>query len=590
MPAKRHHLPLWETVAALVAAAAAIALNVAASVALFAPATTFGYRLTYTEGYRVVRVYPASPASRAGIEPGDLLDFTHSTLHDRIVALEYQHAQPGERVQFAVVRDGASRMVALNAAPLPAAESGTALFSPLASFLRLAGFIYIGVALIVLARRPGRMTWGLFLYLVSQTNVELYRVPDSLFLAAQFGSDVLSVVGLVGLVIFAAGFPSGAPSGWRATLDRFALPIGALFAIPNLAWDASALLFGGSPAPWMSLGSTLGALALILVAGVALAATYAAAVPWERRRLQWAIAGVLMTFGSNASGWARYWSVTYHLATSNIFVWTATILYALAPFAIAYAVVRQRVFGASFVVSRTVIYTLLTGSTFALFALIEWFAGSVLERSGVAIFLVALVAIVVAFSLEAIHGAIERFVDGAIFRRRHLAERHLAQVAAGLPHASNTAAVTDALLHQPVLALGLASAEGYERDADGEYASGGKSIEPSIPLRLEAKRRPVRLHSFDGDQTENDAGVPVLAVPVFCRHGLETIVLYGPHVSGEDIDPDEVASLARIGAAAGSAYDNLDAARAARDIDRWRRIAQRQARELAALREPRLKG
>jgi len=582
---KRRQLSVWERTAALAAAAVAIALNVAASMQLFAPATTLGYRLTYTDGYRVAAVLPETAAARAGIEPGDHLDLTKSSLHDRIVALEYQPPLPGERITFSVVRDGRTRTVTLSATPLPAAESGKALFSPLASFLRLAGFIYIGVALIVLLRRPSRMTWGLFLYFVSVTDVTLYRLPDGLFLAAQFASDVLGVAGLVGLVIFAAGFPSGMPTGRRAILDRLAIPAGAIFAIPNLAWDGTALFLGWSPPAWMSLGSTLGAFALILIAGTTLGATYLAAAPWERRRLQWAIAGVLMTFGSNASAWARYLSVTYALTTSNVFVWATTLLYALAPFAIAYAVVRQRVFGASFVVSRTVIYTILTASTFALFALIEWIAGSVLEHSGVAFALVAVAAIAVAFSLDAIYSSVEHFVDGILFRRRHLAEHHLASVAAGLPNASNEAVVEDALLREPVLALTLTSAKLYARDDDGEYVRGDDTLERCISLRLQAKRHPVRLHALDTDDTAaSDTLGPVLAVPVFGRRGLVAVVLYGAHANGEDVDPDEVSSLARIGSAAGIAYDNLDAMRAGRQIARWRRIAERQARELAALR------
>jgi hypothetical protein len=37
-------------------------------------------------------------------------------------------------------------------------------------------------------------------------------------------------------------------------------------------------------------------------------------------------------------------------------------------------------------------------------------------------------------------------------------------------------------------------------------------------------------------------------------------------------------------AAAGIAYDHLDAVRLSREITRWHRVAERQARELAALR------
>ena len=76
-----------------------------------------------------------------------------------------------------------------------------------------------------------------------------------------------------------------------------------------------------------------------------------------------------------------------------------------------------------------------------------------------------------------------------------------------------------------------------------------------------------------------------LAVPIFVRSRLEAVVLYGAHANGEEIDPDEKSSLEAIGVAAGIAYDHLETARVERDVSRWRKVAERQARELAALRE-----
>jgi hypothetical protein len=575
-----------ERVAVLIAAAIAVLLNVAASVQLFTPPSTFGYHLIYTNGNEVTAVDPQTAAARAGIRAGDRLDFSHSSLHDRIIGLEYQPALLGERISFTVFAGSEARPVTIAAGPLTAEESRLALFSPLTSFLRLTGFAYIAVALFILLRRPGRMTWGLFLYLVSATNVTLYRLPDWLFPIAQFASDLLSVAGPIGLVIFAARFPADRTDGWRAWVDRLAIPVGAVFTTPNVAWDATSLFSGWSPAAWMSLGSILGAFLLLLVAGVTLVATYVAAPRIQRQRFQWVIAGILLTFISYASEYARYWSTTYPLATSNAFVWIATLLYACAPFAIAYAVVRQRVFDISFVISRTLVYTVLTGTLFALFALIEWLAGRVIEQSGVAIALVAATAVVVAFSLEAAHSKIEGAVERVLFRRRHLAERHLAGVAAGLPYAQNTCSVERALVREPLEAYALTCAVLYTRDESGEFVNDGERIDPTVPLRLQGARRSVRLNELDGTKPpqaiqEN----PVLAVPVFMRARLEAVACYGAHANGEDIDPDEAASLEAICTAAGLAYDQLDAARIYREIARWRRLAERQSRELAALRE-----
>jgi len=566
-----------ERFAALLAAAVAIALNVAATVQLFTPPSTFGYRIVYTDGNRVVGVDRGTSADRAGIRAGDRLDFSRSSLHDRIVGLEYQPPVAGERTTFDVSKRPSIglRMTTLVAAPLTAEEAQHATFSPLASFLRLTGFAYIVIALLILLRRPNRMTWGLFLYLVSATNVTLFRFPVWFVPIAQLASDLLTVAGPIGLAIFAARFPDDNPTGWRVWIDRLAIPVGALFVIPNLAWDATALFFGGSPEPWMSLGSVAGALALIAIAGVTLVVAYFAEPRVQRQRFVWVMAGVLFTLLSYASDWARYWATTYPLATSDALVWLAVALYAIAPFAIAYAVVRQRVFDISFVISRTLIYTILTGCIFAVFAFVEWLAARVIEQSGVTVVLVALTAIGIAFSLEAAHARIEAFVEGLLFRRRHLAERHIASVAAGLPFAENGGIVDEALVREPVEAYALTTSALFKRDTAGDYLRNDEPLDAAISLRLLGTRRSIRLNNGDA----------VLAVPVFARSHLEAVALYGPHANGEDIDPDEVASIEAMCAAAGTAYDHLDALRVEREIARWRRLAERQARELAKLRE-----
>ena len=582
---RRRHLHPGERFAALLAVVVALVLNIAASVQLFAPQSAFGYHLVYTSGFEVATVDPESPAAKAGIAAGDHLDFTASALRDRLIGLEYMPVLPGERVSFDLVHQGASRPVTLQAAFLSPSQTREAIFSPLTSFLRLAGFVYIAVALIILLRRPNRMTWGLFLYLVSATDAEFYRFPVWLFPVVEFASVVLSVAGTIGLVIFAVRFPDDRPIGWRAWIDRVAIPIGALFAIPNLAWDVTSLLFGQSPKPWMTYGATFGALGLILVAGVALVATDLTAKPWERQRLRWVIAGIFFTLLSSATSWARYWSAAYAFATADALVWLAAVLYALAPFAIFYAVARQRVFEISFVVSRTLVFTIVTATVFAIFALIEWLAGRLIEGTGITLVLVAAAAIGVAFYLSTIESKVEQLIERTLFRRRHEAERHLAHVAAGLPDAQNMETVKEALMREPVRAYSLSSSALYMQDDSGDYYSDGALLDRSVALKLQGTHKPVRLLELDDDATALEHGDPVLAVPVFVRSRLAAVAVYGAHTNGEDIDPDEVASLAATGAAAGIALDHLEASRVLREAARWRRLAERQAHELAAQRE-----
>ena len=582
----------WERFAALLAAAIAIALNIAAAVQLFVPQTTFGYRLVYTTGFEVAGVDAGTPAAAAGIVAGDHLDFSRSKLRDRLIGLEYQPALPGEPVTFVLIHQPHYlRPLTLKAGPLSETQSHHALFSPLASFLRLAGFAYILIALAILLRRPNRMTWGLFIYLVSATDVSFYRFPDSLSLIVTLASDLLGVAGTAGLVIFAARFPDDRPTGWRAWADRLAIPAGAIFVIPNLAWDATSLLRGVSPQPWMAFGSTFGALGLILVAAASLVGTFVTVERWERQRLQWVMAGVLFTLLTYAAEWARYLPQTYTAVTSDAALWLATLLYAAAPFAIAYGVVRQRVFEISFVIGRTLVFTIVTALIFALFALVEWLAGHIVEQTGITVALVAFTAIAVSFSLDAVHARVEHFVESTLFKRRHQAEHHLEDVVAGLPYAQSASAVESAILREPMQAFALSSATLFFRNSSGEYVRDGDVLDDAIPLRLEGRHHSVRLHEFDRVATaEIEKGDPVLAVPIFVRSRLTAVLVYGAHVNGEDIDPDEAASLEALGVAAGIAYDHLETARVEREAERWRRFSERQARALAAAREQLKKG
>jgi hypothetical protein len=277
---------------------------------------------------------------------------------------------------------------------------------------------------------------------------------------------------------------------------------------------------------------------------------------------------------SQGSAWARYWSAAYPLASSNLLLWIATLLYAAAPFAIAYAVVRQRVFEISFVLGRTLVYTIVTAMIFTFFALVEWLAGRLIEQTGVAVAFVGIAAVAVSFSLDALYDRVEQFVERTVFRKRHQAEQRLSEVAAELPAAASNAAVESALLAEPVRAYALSGAKLFLRHEDGEYRNGHATLDRSIPSQLQGRRTSLRLAQEDA----------VLAVPVLVRAHLYGVVLYGPHRNGEDIDPDEASSLEAVAVAAGIAYDHLQAARCERTAARWRKLAERQARELAALR------
>lgn len=158
-------------------------------------------------------------------------------------------------------------------------------------------------------------------------------------------------------------------------------------------------------------------------------------------------------------------------------------------------------------------------------------------------------------------------------------------------------AVDRFLLYEPVEALGLSSAALFHREAQEprfvrELAIGWNdgdvrelTCDDPLVLHLLAEGEPVRLAdvAWSTDQLPS-IGHAVLATPVMLRDELVTIVLYGPHRTGADIDPDEMRSLVHLTQSAGASYDHIDARTLREELAALLLQCETKERELAALR------
>jgi hypothetical protein len=77
---------------------------------------------------------------------------------------------------------------------------------------------------------------------------------------------------------------------------------------------------------------------------------------------------------------------------------------------------------------------------------------------------------------------------------------------------------------------------------------------------------------------------PIVALPVFIRHELRAIALYGPHQTGEAIDPDEMRSLTLLCSAAGAALDHTAAAELSKRLEEYRQTVNALKADLQTLR------
>jgi hypothetical protein len=89
---------------------------------------------------------------------------------------------------------------------------------------------------------------------------------------------------------------------------------------------------------------------------------------------------------------------------------------------------------------------------------------------------------------------------------------------------------------------------------------------------------------WPSEDPANHAGDAVIAMPVLLRDELVAIVLYGPHRSGADIDPDEVAAVTQLVDRAGAAYDHIEARALRQQVESLIRERDAKQREIEVLR------
>ena len=534
---------------------------------IWRPIGVFGYG-TNLDGV-VTGVDAGSPAAAAGIRVGDRLDESTMTAQQRWDLVQLPAvAAAGISRTFGVFRSGERRTVTLTSVPEP-----MGLDAQLVIVLNvLAALVFVGIGAAIVLLRPDPSTWGFFLYclglgpLLTPNFNQIVPVPWVLY--AQYAFGALLGVGMAGLAWFALHFLQTSIGGWRRWAQYAIGPL----ALALVATSDVQILYTyavGAPAEWWARAGIWLTLAAALLVVAALVDTFVHRRGADRQRIRWVV------FGFAISLFAMFVSTMLGTeATNTPFVVTGVlqIFAAIAPVTVAYAVIKHRVIDVNFVVSRTLVYAILTTVFVGLFALIDWFVGRVLDQTRWALVAEIGVAIGVGFWLNGLHARVDRFVDAVLFRRRHAAERRLARLVRGLPHATSPAFVDASLVDEPRDALDLTSAALFRRDGlgsyrrlasfewDGALADGLKDGDPLI-LHLQAERGAIRLSElhWSRDDAPGGGARPALALPIVVRHELEAIVLYGAHRGGEDFDPDELQWLNSLAVGAGAAYDHLEA-------------------------------
>lgn len=528
----------------------------------------FGWNLG-ADGRTLIYVMPGGPAWRAGLRAGDRLDWSTVPLVGRANLAMVEGVLPSTRLHVSARRGSTMRTVAI------APKQWPGILEASSHVLTLAGLFLLAIGIALVQLRPSRMTWG-FLFssllwayppyvpgLWAQSAPWRFMLGDGL-------SSVLTGAYAAGTLIFTSRFPSDKARGPLRALDRYAIPFGIAVAALGLYVDATVAYASNPPPAWaLFANQSLVQIILFVLALAALATAYALTSSSGRQRIIPVLIAfaiyVACTMGSDIYS-AFFTNATAH-AVWTFLIAASTIALAIA---VAYGVVRHRVLDVSFAISRTVVYTILTSIVVGAFVLIDFVSSKLLEHFQITIALEALVALAFGIWLNALHSRIDQLVDRVLFRRRHLAEARLNRMSRALVHAESTSFIDDALVIEACEALALSSAAVFRRDGSERFvrvlARGWQGSElqavtsqDHLVVNLLCDLQPLDLVQirWPHDGVPHGMGQPLIALPLCVRHELLGFVLYGGHVGGEAIDPDEQRTLMRLADAAATAYEHV---------------------------------
>jgi hypothetical protein len=522
------------------------------------------------QGTTVTAVSAGSPAGRAGIKLGDTLD-RPTALYDRLLLSGLALPRPGERIMIPVVREGTRRLVRLQARSiLPLSAIGRA--TDVLLVVVLLTYVAVGLGLVLL--RPARMTWGFYLFafaLISGSSAcdcwgyFSQKIPANWLVAVQIiPLAVLLGFGVVGFLVFFLRFPTNTPSGWRMVLDSITPYLALALAGVSVARDLSLIGFKSKITDRLTHVFDVMGFPIVIIATVVFFTTYVTARGLERHRIKWVVLGVVCALVPLA---ALFLSLEGLLNAPDWVSDLLNLLYLPLPLAIAYAVLRHRVIDLRFVLSRSLVVGVIAAMIAFIVICLDWLFSTRLPTSRFELAIIAGVAILVGFSLNAARQHVARTIDFLFFRQWHQTQEQVETIADALRRATSKADLCKPLTSGIARAFSLASAALFERVEDGGFVRIAAYAWPvgtlwhillhdPIVLRVNENARVTDIDAFQWQERAVPAGVarPVVMVPITMGRQVPAILLCGAHENGMSLDSDEIRSIRRLCDDAGLLY------------------------------------
>lgn len=527
------------------------------------------------------RIQVEAGAAGITLQTGDSINLQALTPPQRFALIGGAHAH--RVIPLEVTRDGRTfrtQIVASSPDYSPRATLTRYVGTPLCFFLSLA----LATALFLVRPRPITLAFYIYtmLMLVKVNQIPLDLAAWPINFLSYLGIQLVYPAAQLMILIFAQRL-YGRPSRVWPWIFGSAVVLALLVVV---AWVDPIVWIvyqhWGLPGPSLLFESLADSLLLIIVlTGLAYIASGATAI--SRGRVNWVIAGIALAPILDLT-----WALTNVLSTlvGNVSVpllnlqdWTAALLPwfgLIGSIFVVYGFLSERVLDLRFAIGRAAIYGGVTAILLLLFGILEWWAQLVFESTRPAIYVSLFAALIIGFTLNALHGRVENFLSDVFFRDQRRAEEALRRAARALANTSSEKTLVEFLVGEPVRVLGLTSAALFLAQRDGgqfvRAADSGwtqqetEAIDSEDPLivELRAEWAPIVLDGRPRPETILPGGskAPSLVVPLLMRGAVFGFVFYGARSNGMPLTSDERSLLEAIARSAGAAYDHIDSEKA----------------------------
>lgn len=500
----------------------------------------------------MTKVFPDSPAAKAGVRPGDLYDFRMLPPDKRYRWIFGRPA--GEPIPVTVRRGGQALQLTLTP------QSSSAPLRDWRFWMAIGGNAYIVLfALLISLRRPDAVEARLLALFLLSTNFTIQLGPIN-WITPWIGVDVAAnilapffLVGALGFVAYTLlfGRPPSPTRRALAVLTGIFVGVGIVENTLGIAGTWAGFMDPDLPplnSPWYVLIHPVWP----ALAGAILAIRESSGA--ERTRLIWAVVPV-GTFGVLQAVADLFTALPAGAADIGWIAGSVSLL--LMPLGLTYSLLSRRLLDIGFALNRAAVFAVTSLLLAGVFAGLQWAANTVLtdlSRSHNLLVQMA-ITLTVYYVVRLTRHQTDAVVGRVFFaaRRRRIASiRTLRREVDEVSEADDIAPfVVDALRAQTGIEaiVLLPDARGtFEPTAGARAASISLPNDDAMLLALRAEREPVRAPAW--------AGSAALAFPMLIRGRLRG-VLIARTPDGDELAPDESAALLALAREMAGARDDL---------------------------------